>query len=40
MKNVKQTQLLLSSLDILKSDPNPDICYNALVFDDQITKYA
>lgn len=40
VRNGKQIQFLLNSLNILKSDPNPDICYNALVFDEQITKYA
>ena len=38
--NSKQIQQLLNSLNILKTDPNPEICYNALVFDEQITKYA
>lgn len=40
VKNNKQMQRLLNALEILKSDPNPDICYSALVFDEQITKYA
>ena len=39
-QNNSQIQRLLNSLKILKSDTNPDICYNALVFEEQINKYA